>query len=112
MNSYIEKLYKGGFNFENTVRNSMLTSEEDMKKHFKKTGTTIVGVKFKGGVILAADTRATSDFVAEKNCNKIHFIAKNITCCGAGTAADCEYVTSYVKRESSSTIRTDEIKHK
>jgi 20S proteasome subunit beta 2 len=26
---------------------------------FKKTGTTIVGVKFRDGVVLAADTRAT-----------------------------------------------------
>jgi 20S proteasome subunit beta 2 len=26
---------------------------------YKKTGTTIVGVKYNGGVVLAADTRAT-----------------------------------------------------
>ena len=112
MNSYIAKLYKGGFNFENTVRNSMMVSEDDLKKQFKKTGTTIVGVKFKGGVILAADTRATSgQVVAEKNCNKIHFVAKNITVCGAGTAADCEYVTSSLSRKGFSAARIDEIKH-
>lgn len=35
----------------------------------KKTGTTIVGVKFDGGVVLAADTRATGgSIVVEKNC--------------------------------------------
>ena len=94
MNSYIDKIYKGGFNFENTLRNSLMVSDQDLKKNFTKTGTTIVGVKFDGGVILAADTRATAGHIAEKNCKKIHFISKNITCCGAGTAADCEYVTS------------------
>jgi 20S proteasome alpha/beta subunit len=41
----------------------------------KKTGTTIVGVVFDGGVVLGADTRATEgDTVADKNCEKIHYI--------------------------------------
>ena len=31
--------------------------------------------------------------VADKNCEKIHYIAPNIYCCGAGTAADTENVT-------------------
>ena len=36
---------------------------------YKKTGTTIVGVKFNEGVVLAADTRATGgSIVVEKNC--------------------------------------------
>jgi hypothetical protein len=44
--------------------------------------------------VLAADTRSTSgSTVADKNCEKIHFIAPNIYCCGAGTAADTENVT-------------------
>ena len=46
------------------------------------------------GVVLGADTRSTSGTtVADKNCEKIHFIAPNIYCCGAGTAADTENVT-------------------
>ncbi len=45
--------------------------------------------------MLGADTRSTSgSTVADKNCEKIHFIADNIRCCGAGTAADTEAVTS------------------
>lgn len=44
--------------------------------------------------MLGADTRSTSDtVVADKNCEKIHYIAKNIYCCGAGTAADTEQTT-------------------
>lgn len=31
--------------------------------------------------------------MADKNCEKIHYIAPNIYCCGAGTAADTEAVT-------------------
>lgn len=62
-----------------------------------KTGTTICGIIFKDGVILGADTRATEgSIVAVKNCEKIHYIAKNMYCCGAGTAADTEYVTRMV----------------
>ena len=46
------------------------------------------------GVVLGADTRATNDtVVADKNCEKIHYIAENIYCCGAGTAADTENTT-------------------
>lgn len=46
------------------------------------------------GVCLAADTRATGgSIVGDKNCEKIHNLAPNIYCCGAGTAADCDHVT-------------------
>ncbi len=63
-----------------------------------KTGTTICGVVFDGGVVLGADTRSTNgDTVADKNCEKIHKIASNIFCCGAGTAADTESITGTIK---------------
>lgn len=62
-----------------------------------KTGTTIVGMTFDGGVVLGADTRATGGSeVAEKNCEKIHYLAPNIYCCGAGTAADTEKTTDLI----------------
>ncbi len=45
-------------------------------------------------MILGADTRATEgEIVCDKNCEKIHYLAPNISCCGAGTAADTENVT-------------------
>jgi len=60
----------------------------------RKTGTTIVGVVYRDGIVLGADTRATSGSeVVEKNCEKIHYLAPNIMCCGAGTAADTEMIT-------------------
>ena len=50
-----------------------------------KTGTTIVGLVYKDGIVLGADTRATGgSTVCDKTCKKIHYIAPNIWCCGAG----------------------------
>lgn len=64
-------------------------------KPLTKTGTTIAGLIFNGGVVLGADTRSTNgDVVADKDCEKIHYLAENMRCCGAGTAADTEKVTS------------------
>lgn len=46
---------------------------------------------------MGADTRATEGpIVADKNCEKIHYIAPNMYCCGAGTAADTEYTTNLI----------------
>jgi 20S proteasome subunit beta 2 len=43
---------------------------------------------------LAADTRATQDtIVADKNAQKLHPLAQNAWCAGAGTSADLEMVT-------------------
>lgn len=65
-----------------------------------KTGTTIAGVVFKDGVVLGADKRATAgSIVAEKACNKIHRVARNMYCAGAGTAADTDYVTRMVESD-------------
>lgn len=65
-----------------------------------KTGTTIVGIKYETGVVLCADTRSTEGpVVADKNCEKIHFISDKIMCCGAGTAADTHRVTRMASRE-------------
>ncbi|XP_001626200.2 proteasome subunit beta type-7 [Nematostella vectensis] len=92
--------FKGGFSFENCQRNAMLDNLGVKAPTARKTGTTIAGIVFKDGVILGADTRATEDtIVADKNCSKIHYIAPNIYCCGAGTAADTEYVTDLISSQ-------------
>ncbi|KXS17875.1 proteasome-domain-containing protein [Gonapodya prolifera JEL478] len=89
--------FMGGFNFDNFLRNSVLESKGVKPPVTRKTGTTICGVVFKDGVVLGADTRATEGpIVADKNCEKIHYIAPNIWCCGAGTAADTEFTTALI----------------
>ncbi|XP_017707753.1 PREDICTED: proteasome subunit beta type-10 isoform X1 [Rhinopithecus bieti] len=90
---------RGGFSFENCQRNASLERVLPGLKvpHARKTGTTIAGLVFQDGVILGADTRATNDsVVADKSCEKIHFIAPKIYCCGAGVAADAEMTTRMV----------------
>jgi 20S proteasome subunit beta 2 len=91
---------KGGFSFDLCRRNAFLESQGTKMPKFRKTGTTIVGLVFKDGVILGADTRATEgEIVCDKNCEKIHYLAPNISCCGAGTAADTENVTDMVSSQ-------------
>jgi 20S proteasome subunit beta 2 len=91
-----------GFDFSNYLRNQNLLQTDGAapKLKAKKTGTTIVGTVYAGGVVLGADTRATNDTeVAERNCEKIHYIAPNMYCCGAGTAADTENTTALISRQ-------------
>ena len=61
----------------------------------KTTGTTIAGCTTADGyVVLGADTRATeSTMIADKKCEKIHPLASNLWCCGAGTSADLDHIT-------------------
>jgi 20S proteasome subunit beta 2 len=109
--------YGTGFSFDNVHRNAFLKSKLQQARTSasgvsgsagsagsavlpaaKKTGTTIAGIVFEQGVVLGADTRATGGSeVAEKNCMKIHYLAPNIYCCGAGTAADTEKTTALVQ---------------
>eukprot|EP00494_Astrolonche_serrata_P032414 UN32683 len=104
MATTVADLKQQGFNFENTTRNAgFLKFSPDVSKLAKlqKTGTTICAALYKDGVILAADTRATAGpVVADKNCYKIHRISDKIYCCGAGTAADCDYTTRELEQNT------------
>jgi len=90
--------YRGaGYDFSNHIRNSFLQDRGVKVPKATSTGTTIVGCVYKDGIVLGADTRATEgNIVADKNCEKIHYITDNIRCCGAGTAADTEFTTALI----------------
>lgn len=89
-----------GFNFDNCRRNMSLVDNGYVPPTAQKTGTTIVGAVFADGIVLGADTRATEDtIVADRNCDKIHYLAKNMYCCGAGTAADTVMVTQMISSQ-------------
>jgi hypothetical protein len=82
-----------GFDFSLYARDRSLELKGSQVRMFK-TGTSIAAVIFQGGVILGADTRSTAgDIVSTKTQRKIHYIAENILCCGAGTSADTDQVT-------------------
>jgi len=92
---------KGGFSFELCKRNMYLAEKAAIKPPTAmKSGTTICGVICKDCVCLAADTRATAGpIVADKNCEKLHYIASNIYCAGAGTAADLMHTTALMESQ-------------
>jgi len=94
------ELPQEGFAFENCKRNEFLSEKGFAPPKVTKTGTTICGVVFKDGVVLGADTRATGGaIVADKNCRKIHKMAPNMYCAGAGTAADCDKTTTMMESQ-------------
>jgi len=96
----VRDIPKGGFNFDNCKRNADLLKAGFKPPTAVKTGTTIAGIIFKDGVILGADTRATEGpIVSDKNCAKIHYLANNMYCCGAGTAADTEMTTDLISSQ-------------
>ncbi|XP_043475857.1 proteasome subunit beta type-7 [Leptopilina heterotoma] len=89
-----------GFSFDLCQRNELLSAKGFQVPKAQKTGTTIAGIIFKDGVILGADTRATSDtIVADLNSEKIHYLSQHIYCCGAGTAADTEMTTQMISSQ-------------
>ncbi|KAL5105472.1 Proteasome subunit beta type-7 [Taenia crassiceps] len=66
----------------------------------KNLCTTLAAVTFDGGVVLGADTRVTEgSIIANGSSEKIHYIADNIYCCGAGTSADTHQVTRMVSSQ-------------
>lgn len=98
---YLAEHEAGGFSFDNYQRNAHIFTQLGGKAIALptawKTGTTIVGIIYKNGIVLGADTRATGGSeVVDKNCEKIHYLAPNIWCCGAGTAADTEKTTELI----------------
>lgn len=98
--SFVPIDFGNGFNFINSKRNGDLLIKGYKPPLAVRTGTSIVGIIFKDGVILGADTRATEGpIVSDKNCSKIHRLQDHIYCCGAGTAADTEHITLMTSAE-------------
>ena len=61
------------------------------------TGTTILALPFKGGVVVCADSRtSTGTYVANRVSDKLVQISEYIYCCRSGSAADTQALTDYV----------------
>jgi len=92
-----EELADSGFKFDLAARNLALDKVGVHPPKAISTGTTIVAAMFKNGVVMGADSRATSgNIVADKYCIKIHRITDQIYACGAGTAADLDKVCDMI----------------
>ena len=67
-------------------------------------GTTLVALKFDGGVVVGADSRTSSSvMVSNKFAKKINIIVdgKDVCCaiCRSGSAADTQYLARSAKQE-------------
>jgi len=61
-------------------------------------GTTIVGVCYDGGIVLAADSRtSTGMYVANRASDKISQLTDNVYVCRSGSAADTQVISDYVR---------------
>jgi len=82
------------FDFGNCLRNVAMDKCGVKAPMAVSTGTTIVAVVYKDGVVMGADSRATmGNIIADKFCTKVHKLTNSIYACGAGTAADLTHVS-------------------
>jgi 20S proteasome subunit beta 2 len=94
------------FDFSNVARNIALVDCGMRAPRTTSTGTTIVGMCYKDGVVMGADSRATAgNIIADKQCMKVHKLTDSIYACGAGTAADLDQVTKML----SANLRLNEL---
>ncbi len=64
-----------------------------------KTGTTILGMVCKNGVIIAADRRTTAGIIVGKKSRKIDKIWDNMVIAHAGQVSDAQLFTKLIKAE-------------
>uniref|UniRef100_A0A8B9L928 Proteasome subunit beta n=1 Tax=Astyanax mexicanus TaxID=7994 RepID=A0A8B9L928_ASTMX len=85
------------FNDENHKRT--LVHSKKYKYRFVLKRTTILAVKFNGGVIIGSDSRASigGSYVSNKMINKLIQVHDKIFCCIAGSLADAQAVTKMAK---------------
>lgn len=72
--------------------------DEDLKEHIVKTGTSLVGIVCKDGVIMASDRKVTlnGQIVAEKNFRKTIQINDYLVMSMAGTVSDAQIVLKVI----------------
>ena len=75
--------------------------DEDFKKNILKTGTTILGIVCKDGVVMAGDRRASAGgaVVVSKNERKVQPINGYLVMAGCGSAAEAQKVPKYLSAE-------------
>jgi len=74
--------------------------ENDSNKFVIKTGTTILGIVCKDGVVMAADNRATAGhYIMAKNEKKVFPINDNIMMAGCGLAAEIQKAPKLIAAE-------------
>ncbi|TMW61086.1 hypothetical protein Poli38472_014547 [Pythium oligandrum] len=77
----------------------MLSDEASMLKPGEvDAGTSIIAVKFDGGVVLGADSRTSmGTYIANRVSDKLTPLHDRIYCCRSGSAADTQALSDYVR---------------
>ncbi len=74
--------------------------DSDLKDSILKTGTTILGIVCKDGVVMAADRRGTAGgIVMGKNMEKVFLINNYIIMAGCGLAMEIQKIPKYLAAE-------------
>jgi len=74
--------------------------DEDLKKSVLKSGTSIVGIVCKDGVVMAADRKATAgNLVMSKNTKKVVPINEYLVVSGTGMASDIDMLQKIIAAE-------------
>lgn len=61
------------------------------------TGTTIIAIKYNGGVVIGADSRTTQGaYISNRVSDKLTKVTERIYCCRSGSAADTQAVADIV----------------
>lgn len=83
--------------------------EEDLKKNILKTGTTILGIVCKDGVVMAGDRRSSvGTIVFTKDTQKVTDINDYLVFAGCGSAAEVQKVSKLLTAE----LKLKELKSK
>jgi len=75
-------------------------SAKDLKKHVMKTGTSILGIVCKDGIIMAGDRRATAgNMVMMKNALKVIKLNDYLVVSGTGVSSDIDMLQKVITAE-------------
>ena len=75
--------------------------DEDLKKPILKTGTTILGIVCKDGIVMAGDRRVTmgQSLISSKDYNKVYPINDYLVYAGCGAATEAQKVGKLLSAE-------------
>lgn len=84
--------------------------DDDLKKNIMKTGTSLVGIVCKDGVVMASDRRATlgGQIISQKNVKKAEKINDYLVISGTGMSSDIELMKKLIKAQ----LKMKELKDK
>jgi 20S proteasome subunit beta 1 len=83
---------------QNNTKRKMSTVQLPHVQDELMTGTSIMAVAFKGGVVMGADSRTTTgSYIANRASDKIDKLHDRIYCCRSGSAADTQAISAMVQ---------------